>query len=43
MYFVDFHGLKTQDYTFIITFNQEYSPELSIALDPPKESQLNTL
>ena len=38
MYFVDFHGLRTQDYTSILTLYQEYSSEFSIALDPLKEN-----
>jgi hypothetical protein len=43
MYFINFHGFKTQDYTFIITLNQEYNLKLNITLNLLKESQLNTL
>lgn len=45
MCFVDFHGLRTQDHTPILTrsLSQEHGPELSIALDPPEESEFSTL
>ena len=43
MCLVDVHGLGTQDYAPILSLSQEHGPELSIALDPPEESELSTL
>jgi hypothetical protein len=42
MYFVDFHGLRTQDHTSILTLSQEHGLELSIALDSSEESEIST-
>jgi hypothetical protein len=38
MCLVDCHAIGTQDYTLIGSLSQEHGSELSIALDPPKES-----